>query len=147
SENNRAFKEWAIACDALRDGRQILLIRKGGIREEGGTFTMSDREFFLMPTFEHQDPSLLQPDMSAQFAQRRSALDPSIVTIDTYGVVDSIFVARDDAQVAAVAHETIWNERYVRQRFDFNAYDPLYLVLIRAYQLEAAVPMPLLDSY
>ena len=35
---NAALKEWAIVCKALAEGRQILLIRKGGIEEiKGGT--------------------------------------------------------------------------------------------------------------
>ena len=38
NQNNRALKEWAVVCDALRDGRQICLLRKGGIREEAGVF-------------------------------------------------------------------------------------------------------------
>ena len=27
---NAALKEWAVVCNALADGRQIVLIRKGG---------------------------------------------------------------------------------------------------------------------
>ena len=33
TQHNRAFKEWAVACEAMKGGAQILLIRKGGIRE------------------------------------------------------------------------------------------------------------------
>src|SRR5438045_2396331 len=98
AENNRAFKEWAVACDALRDGRQILLIRKGGIREERGVFTMSDSEFFLLPTFEHQKPELLQPDLLPKLEARRNAPDRDLVEIDTYAVVDAILVADDEAK-------------------------------------------------
>ena len=28
-----AFKEWAITCKALEEGRQVVLLRKGGIME------------------------------------------------------------------------------------------------------------------
>src|ERR1051326_6067116 len=108
SENNRAFKEWAVACDALRDGRQILLIRKGGIREDGGVFRMTDAEFFLLPTFEHQKADLLQADILPRLAQRRAPADAACVDVDTYAVVDSILEARDDNQVNAAAYETIW---------------------------------------
>lgn len=147
AENNRAFKEWAIACDALRDGRQILLIRKGGIREEGGVFTMSDREFLLLPTFEHQKADLVHEAYLLDLATRRAPPDLDSIRIDTYGVVDTILTAGDEAQVNQAAEDTIWNSEYVRQRFDFNAYDPLYLVVIRAYRLAAAVTIPLLADY
>jgi hypothetical protein len=145
--NNRAFKEWAVACDAMRDGRQILLIRKGGIREEGGVFTMTDREFFLLPTFEHQNASLLQPEFLPRLEARRHAQDPAAVTIDTYAVVDTILTARDEGQVNSVSHEIIWNTEYVKQRFDFNPYDPLYLVVLRAYRLARPVTLALLQEY
>ena len=147
TENNRAFKEWAVACDALRDGRQILLIRKGGIREEGGVFKMTDSEFFLMPTFEHQKRDLLQPDIIPRIDVRGVAPGPAFVEIDSYATVDSILVARNEEQVNAAAYETIWNAEYIKQRFDFNAYDPLYLVVLRVYRLVKTVTLPLLDDY
>jgi len=146
-ENDRAFKEWAVACDAMRDGRQILLIRKGGIREEGGVFTMSDREFFLLPTFEHQNAALLQDNMLPRLEARRNAPDLARVEIDAYSVVDTILTAREEAQVNAVSHETVWNAEYVRQRFDFNPYDPLYLVVLRTYRLPNLVTLALLPEY
>ena len=59
AECDRAFKEWAVSCAAMQSGEQILLIRKGGIREDGGTFTIADTEFFLMPTYEHQDAGII----------------------------------------------------------------------------------------
>lgn len=147
TENNRAFKEWAVACDALRDGRQILLVRKGGIREEGGALRMTDSEFFMMPTFEHQKRDLLQPDILPRIDARSAAPDPAFVEIDTYVVVDSIHLSRNEDQVNAAAFETIWNAAYVKQRFDFNAYDPLFLVILRAFRLETPVTIPLLGDY
>src|SRR5688500_9082628 len=58
--HDRAFKEWAVACEAMMRGIQTVLIRKGGIREEDGIFRVADSEFFLMPTYEHQNPALLR---------------------------------------------------------------------------------------
>jgi hypothetical protein len=33
-----ALKEWAVICQALAEGRQTILLRKGGIAEPGGAF-------------------------------------------------------------------------------------------------------------
>ena len=49
-----ALKEWAVACEALGRGEQVLLLRKGGISEEGREFRIEHPEFLLFPTFEHQ---------------------------------------------------------------------------------------------
>ena len=59
-----ALKEWAVTCQALAEGQQILLLRKGGIHEDGKDFRVVHREFLLYPTFEHQKPELLQPSSS-----------------------------------------------------------------------------------
>lgn len=148
SIHDRAFKEWAIACEAMAEGRQILLIRKGGICEEGNTFTINDPEFFLMPTYEHQNASLLQPTYIPKLeVLQATPHDLNTVTLHAYAVVDTILVARDDEQVNAVASETIWNAIYVKQRFDFNPYDPLYLILLRVYNLPEPVTIPMRSAY
>jgi hypothetical protein len=148
TEHDRAFKEWAVACAAMREGKQILLIRKGGIREEGGVFTVNDPEFFLMPTYEHQNARLLEPEWVTRLEALQAAPhDFNTVTLDTYAVVDTILVARNDEQVNAVRHETLWNETYVKERFDFNPYDPLYLLVLRVYTLPEAVTLPIRPEY
>ena len=153
TESNRAFKEWAVACAAMQSGEQILLVRKGGIREEGGQFTIADTEFLLLPTYEHQNAALLQPmwaeRLQAQFGPSTVAAetDPNRILLSAYAVVDTILQARDDAQVNAVADCHIWNPTYVKQRFDFNPYDPLYLLVLRVYNLPQPASLPLLPAY
>src|SRR5215211_5435776 len=48
------FKEWALVCAALGRGEQCLLVRKGGLAEGRGGFAFEHREFFLIPTFFHE---------------------------------------------------------------------------------------------
>ena len=48
------FKEWALVCAALGEGRQTVIIRKGGIAEGRAGFAFRHREFFLFPTFFHE---------------------------------------------------------------------------------------------
>ena len=49
-----AFKEWAVICEALGEGRQAIILRKGGIDEDGGGFSVQHRQFWLYPTYVHQ---------------------------------------------------------------------------------------------
>jgi hypothetical protein len=49
-----ALKEMESLCARLAEGRQILLLRKGGIAEPGGAFEDPAREFFLFPTRHHE---------------------------------------------------------------------------------------------
>src|SRR5690348_2515020 len=48
------FKEWSLVCDALGRGEQSIILRKGGIAEGGKGFSFQHREFFLFPTFYHE---------------------------------------------------------------------------------------------
>src|SRR5881275_1900249 len=48
------FKEWALVCEALGRGEQRVIIRKGGIAEGRDAFCFKHREFFLFPTFFHE---------------------------------------------------------------------------------------------
>src|SRR5205807_2127641 len=124
------------------------LVRKGGIREEEGGFRISDSEFFLMPTYEHQNPKLVQPELIPQIeASRRAAFDPRNVTIDAYAVVDRILTIDSEERVNRLTDEFIWNAEYVQMRFDFNPYDPLYLVILRVYRLPHAITLPMRAAY
>jgi hypothetical protein len=152
---DRAFKEWDVSCRALMDGKQTLLIRKGGIDEDGGRFVIKDSEFWLMPTFDHQTPALLQPEYAGLLPVAVTETDtspvpvtvPAPLRIQTYAIVDGIWEAKDDEQVNAFRHEMIWNEKYVAMRFNFNPYDPLYLILLRVYRLREPIIIPQLKAY
>src|SRR5688572_23519585 len=48
------FKEWALVCEALGRGEQSILLRKGGIAEGRAGFGFRHPEFFLFPTFFHE---------------------------------------------------------------------------------------------
>ena len=55
AETKVAFKEWAVVVEALGAGEQILILRKGGIHEQRGQFTVAHGEFWLFPTQYHED--------------------------------------------------------------------------------------------
>ena len=62
-----ALKEWAVVCKALEEGRQILLLRKGGIMEYKQGFEVKHNKFLLFPTFEHQSKESIQLDYLGKF--------------------------------------------------------------------------------
>jgi hypothetical protein len=147
-EHNRAFKEWALVCEALKNGRQTVLIRKGGIREEDGQFRIKDSEFFLMPTYEHQNPELLQPEFVPLLQEIVThPHDLKSIAIDAYTVVDTITVCDDEDRLSRLSCEHIWNDRYLRMRLDFNPYDPLYVLLLRVYRLPNILTIPMRPEY
>ncbi len=148
SANNRGLKEWAVACEALRDGRQTLLIRKGGIREEQGMFRITDKEFFLVPTYDHQKSAQLQTAYIDDLNRTIERRPPSgTLTVDTYASIVNIFTAVDEKKLMEVSSEHIWNLDYIKQRFEFNPYDPLYVLILRTYKLAQPISVPASPDY
>ncbi len=143
---SRALKEWDIACCALIAGKQTILIRKGGIREDGGIFAIDDSNFWLMPTFDHQSADLLQPIYASEICNSSNSA-PHEISIQGYAVVDQVWVAKNDDQINALKPEMVWNEEYVKLRFDYNPYDPLYILMLRVHRLPEPVVLPMIKSY
>lgn len=62
-----ALKEWAALVTAIGEGKQTILLRKGGIRE--GPFRAPASSFFLFPTSFHSEGRLLKPDAAEAYSQ------------------------------------------------------------------------------
>ena len=75
-----ALKEWSAAVHALLDGRQSVLLRKGGIGEK--RFEVAAQEFLLFPTVAHSHAERVRPEhrdlleRRGRRQHRRAARDP-----------------------------------------------------------------------
>jgi hypothetical protein len=127
------LKEWAVVCRALEIGRQILLLRKGGIRESGGEFELEHRQFLFFPTYLHQSLAMLKPAEHAGFQPHAS--EPDEVTISSAGVVTDILQLDSREQMDALDAEHVWTPPLIDMRFNYRPDNPLYLLLVRAYRL------------
>src|SRR6201995_3606239 len=59
------FKEWSAVCHAILEGRQTVIIRKGGIAEGRDGFSFKHSEFYLFPTsFHYQGDKITEPQFS-----------------------------------------------------------------------------------
>src|SRR3990170_4065613 len=94
-----ALKEWAIVCQALESGRQIVLLRKGGIHDIGGEFELEHREFLFFPTYLHQNLNMLKSAHHAGFEPKTA--EPEQVTLTAAGVVTNIIQVENREQMNA----------------------------------------------
>src|SRR3954447_15542724 len=95
-----ALKEWAAVCKALAEGRQALLLRKGGIAEPGGDFVVQHSRFWLLPTYVHQQREGLQPEAHPLLDQAEAERPPAgVVRLTHFGEVGGIYRVRDLAPV------------------------------------------------
>lgn len=131
-----ALKEWAVVVRALRDGHQQVLLRKGGIADEFGTFRLKEKEFFLYPTFEHQSAALLNDASRADLEQSvRERPAEGKVLIDTFAEVTESRVVASEAELLPLLPATIWSPAYLQQRMNYKPQKPLLLVTLRIHKL------------
>ncbi len=142
-----ALKEWAVAVDALTAGRTIVLLRKGGIREPGGKFTIADAPFWLYPTYEHQKPHLLKPEYANRVTPVPSGWHPETVRISAWAEVTDRFEVSDAAIVEALLPFHIWNEAFATERLKWKPRSPLSVLLLRVYRLPQALEISYLAEY
>ena len=132
---NAALKEWNVAIDALANGDTIMLLRKGGIREESGGFTVAYRQVLLYPTFEHQNPDLLKPEYANQVQVVDSGWHPETIKISSFAEITNILQVSDESTLNKLFFYHIWNDNFVSDRLKWKPRQPLYILLLRTYKL------------
>ena len=133
-----ALKEWSAAVHALLDGRQTVLLRKGGIGEkrfEVAADVMKAR-FLLFPTVAHSHLERVRPehrDLVARAAP--DSTDTEIVVRAGAHIVDAVEVTRVDG-LEDIARHHIWTAASVREdRLDFRPRHRLTVLVVSTVPL------------
>jgi len=140
-----ALKEWAVVCHALETGRQMMLLRKGGIYESAGEFQLEQRQFLLFPTYLHQDAKMLKPDERDGFERREA--EPRDVRLGAAGVVTDIVRVGSRTEIDAVDHEHVWAAPLIDMRFNYRPDNPLYVLIVRVFRLREAATVENTPAY
>jgi hypothetical protein len=140
-----ALKEWASVCAALEQGRQIVLLRKGGIHETGGQFELEHPRFLLFPTYLHQNKEMLKPAEHAGFVA--ATAEPERIALSAAGDVTDIIQLKSRAQMDALEDQHVWTKPLIDMRFNYRPENPLYLMLVRAFRLERPVMVANTPAY
>jgi hypothetical protein len=151
-----ALKEWSAAIHALLDGRQTVLLRKGGIHEK--RFALPDvadsaapatmPRFLLFPTVAHSHTERVRPE-------HRDLLDPAAADS-----TDDALVLRAGAKVVAavevnrpealdeIASLHIWTAESVKEdRLDFRPKHRLTVLVVQASPLAEPVRLARAPGY
>jgi hypothetical protein len=142
-----AFKEWAVVCRALAEGKQALLLRKGGIAEPGGGFQVEHTRFWLFPTYAHQQRAGIKPEafplLEEVEADRPLA---GVVRLSHFAEVGGIYHVRDLTRALLLDHLHLWSEETVRSRFAYR-HPGLFILPVRVYQAASEVELPMTPYY
>jgi hypothetical protein len=143
-----AFKEWSSVCRALAVGRQSLILRKGGIADEGGLFRPEHETFLLLPTYFHEPRAEgLKPEWSDDPPGAEGVRpEPGRVTFrHVVSTTDVIHLRTPDAARRLDAFH-VWSQETVEKRFHYRA-PGLFALVVRTRTLPAPVSIPDDPSY
>ena len=142
-----ALKEWAVLCQELGEGREVVLLRKGGIREPAKGFSVEHDEFFLFPTYVHQSGDELSDRARTALPDvNRSAPPASVLRLELYATVAAStevtelgLLRRLDGQ-----HALAWPA--VERRFHYR-HPGLHVIVVRVYRSPQPLIVPNVARY
>ena len=143
-----ALKEWAVTVEAMAKGDQVLLLRKGGIHEDGKDFRVIHREFLFYPTYLHQKEDLLQP--AYQPALRKLLEQPQDndrITFTYWARAEEVLEISEREKVDNLEPHHIWTTAYAQSKLHWKPMLPMSVLLLRIYKLEQPVTVPYLPEY
>jgi hypothetical protein len=133
-----AFKEWAVICQALAEGRQALLLRKGGIAETGGAFQVEHTRFWLFPTYVHQQEDGISAEARPLLAKAKADRPGhDRIRLSHFAEVTGVYHVHDLIPALMLAHLHCWSEETVRKRFAYQA-PGIFVIPLRVYK----IPVP-----
>jgi len=89
-----ALKEWSVTVDSLLAGRQILLLRQGGIREQRDGFKVEHPKFVLFPTHLQQGLQALHPSFQPDLVEPGSSRTSTVI-LNTFVLVQELIPISD----------------------------------------------------
>ncbi len=132
-----ALKEWAVICRALAEGKQSLLLRKGGIDEATGAFALEHTRFWLLPTYTHQQREGIVaealPMLHEAEAEKPAA---GVLRLTHWAEVTGVYQVRDVVPALMLAHLHLQSEDSVRKRFAYRV-PGLNVLSVRVYRAAA----------
>ncbi|BBX36351.1 hypothetical protein MMAG44476_04712 [Mycolicibacterium mageritense DSM 44476 = CIP 104973] len=141
-----ALKEWSAAVHALLDGRQTILLRKGGIHEK--RFAVNSGQFLLFPTVAHSHAERVRPEHRDLLvpAAADSTEDALIIRAGAK-VVDTIEVNHPEA-IDALESMHIWTRESVQaDRLDFRPRHRLAVLVVQVSALAEPVRLDRTPDY
>jgi hypothetical protein len=131
------FKEWAIVCQALGEGQQTVILRKGGIAEGRDGFAFRHREFFLFPTFFHEQ-------LEKTRLTDRIVPKPNEFQVEIQFFAKILHACRLQSWETAAALERfhVLKRSVVQERFDDLRASGIHAAFVRVFRLDPSWILP-----
>lgn len=148
-EGSIALREWAAAVEALASGRQVIVLRKGGIAEETKEFKVESPSFYLFPSYEHQKPHLMKEEAREAVVrtQEEASAHPDTVRLAYYAEVAHDLEVTDEETLHRLDELHVWTHDYAAERLKWKKTKPLHVLVLRVFELEEPALLPVDESY
>ncbi len=143
----KALKEWATVVQALENGNQTVLLRKGGILEADSGFKLESEKFALFPTYEHQDNASLKSQYYGYLADARE--NKPGVDVNRITSVAEVLEERDVSSMEKIENLSsfhIWSDSYIVERMNWMPEKPMKAIFLKVYKIPAT-EIPIKPEY
>ena len=137
-----AFKEWAVICKALAEGRQAVVLRKGGIAEKSGEFQIVHTRFWLYPTYVHQQRDGVTADALPLLEQAEAERPPpGVVRLTHFAETSGVYHLHNLPAALLLGGMHCLSAATVQARFAYK-HPGLYVLPVRVYRAARATDLP-----
>lgn len=140
-----AFREWSFIVDALGTGRQNIILRKGGVEDEG-EFFVKNKRFLLFPALFHQSTNLIKPSWRDKLNGDRFQVDQHKVSLEYFAEVADNKIIRDWITVKKLEDFHAWSEEVIRELFN-RWQQSVHLMVVLVYKLPEPVVVDVKPEY
>ena len=143
----KALKEWATVVNALENGNQTVLLRKGGILETTSGFNVESKKFFLFPTYEHQDNASLKSQYYGYLAEaRENKPKEGTNRITSFAEVVEERDLDSMEKIENLSSFHIWSDSYIVERMNWMPENPMKVMFLKVFMIEPT-EIPILPDY
>ena len=139
------YKEWWGIVHYMLQGKQMVLIRKGGLEEPDGGFSVEHPNFWFFPTYYHQAADRLSPQLHhwLDSVETPDAPETGTLHLPGWAHVTDVLRITDKRQLPGLAQYHGWSDDELDRRFDYRR-PGLFLLIVRAYSI--ATPHELVET-
>ena len=130
------LKEWATVVKAREQGKQTVILRKGGILETASGFNVESKKFFLFPTWEHQETKHVKPEFH-EFLNEvlNKKPDEGFNKISSYAEVLFEKDIESNYVIKNLSSFHVWSDSYIQERRSWKPEKPMKAVFLKIIKI------------
>ena len=130
------LKEWATVVNALENGDQTVILRKGGILETDSGFTIENKKFFLFPTFEHQETQHVKAKYHKHLENALNSKPRNGVNVITsFATVLYEKDVTSKEKIDSLSPFHVWSESYIKERLDWLPEKSMKAIFLKTFRI------------